>query len=199
MDDPEYRCRSKMCNLFSNDENAEYYPTGKQFRKWSLQNHPDKGGNSELFGEVSGCYSSNYLCPRTGLSSPQPIIPIKQEYSESTKPSEEIVTYKAYSPPKSNPSFYAEEQFRYRPSPTSSYFEASRRFNTSRTSEGFKPIRISTPKRLYPSRKPRKHISRKTKQLASSSSKKKHSKKKKSKAKPRSKTVRKSKKTKRRK
>jgi hypothetical protein len=38
----------------------------KDFRKWALKNHPDKGGDSEIFGIVSGCndeyFGTNKRC-----------------------------------------------------------------------------------------------------------------------------------------
>lgn len=71
-------CRTRLCNIFTNDENLDEYPSSKQFRKWSLENHPDKCSTddekcreekSKLYSEVSGCYSSKYLCPRGGIDS----------------------------------------------------------------------------------------------------------------------------------
>lgn len=32
--------------------------TDSDFRKWSLANHPDKGGDQEMFKKVSGCFKS---------------------------------------------------------------------------------------------------------------------------------------------
>lgn len=69
-------CRTRLCNIFTNDENLDEYPSSKQFRRWSLENHPDKCAlddekcrqeKSKLYSEVSGCYSSKYLCPRGGI------------------------------------------------------------------------------------------------------------------------------------
>ena len=34
----------------------------KEFHKWSLKNHPDKGGDTETFGSVSGCMSVYNTC-----------------------------------------------------------------------------------------------------------------------------------------
>jgi hypothetical protein len=45
-------------------QQANFNPSNdisKEFRKWSLKNHPDKGGNNDTFKEVSGCQRNALL------------------------------------------------------------------------------------------------------------------------------------------
>lgn len=49
-------CSASMCpkNIY----------TKKDFRKWALRNHPDKGGDTSVFQSVSSCVSSELYCQR---------------------------------------------------------------------------------------------------------------------------------------
>jgi hypothetical protein len=70
--EPVSKCEELMCNTFDNPEGLDEYPSKSQWRKWSLLNHPDKGGDSEKYAELSGCYSDNKLCKKSSSLRPSP-------------------------------------------------------------------------------------------------------------------------------
>lgn len=49
-------------NGFTLDKNASESEVARAFRKWAVRNHPDKGGNSETFAEVSACIDAIKQC-----------------------------------------------------------------------------------------------------------------------------------------
>lgn len=58
------------CDSILKENTLDPYSTGlgSSFRKWSLKNHPDKGGNKELFQDVNNCvqiFSEGGVCKNT--------------------------------------------------------------------------------------------------------------------------------------
>ena len=50
----------KLCRKCKKILNNHNIKSSKDFRKWSLKNHPDKGGDEEIFKIVSTCYSEYF-------------------------------------------------------------------------------------------------------------------------------------------
>ena len=75
------------CAEILNNKNIK---TLKDFRKWSLTNHPDKGGNQDVFGKVSGCadeYFKQKNCEESLLTYPvNKKYQFKKEESMYTEP-----------------------------------------------------------------------------------------------------------------
>ena len=71
----------------------------KDFRKWALKNHPDKGGDTDTFGLVSGCndeyFGTNKRCDMDSSYSRKP-------YSAKEKKQRKSPAAKEKKPCKSN-------------------------------------------------------------------------------------------------
>jgi hypothetical protein len=51
-------CQKVLCDAFLNyGVSKGYRPTVKNYRKWALKNHPDKGGNTDIFSETNDCWT----------------------------------------------------------------------------------------------------------------------------------------------
>jgi hypothetical protein len=75
-------------------QKANFNPSNdisKEFRKWSLKNHPDKGGNNDTFKEVSGCQSVFKLCQEHRLWEPSKYIPSEKKGSPTKKANPDIL------------------------------------------------------------------------------------------------------------
>ena len=54
----DYYCNhSNLCNTFNVPKGEKI--KHKAYLKWTLKAHPDKGGNTKRFQEVSSCYNEN--------------------------------------------------------------------------------------------------------------------------------------------
>ena len=105
------------CAEILNDNNIK---TLNEFRKWSLKNHPDKGGDMDFFGKVSGCadeYFKQKNCEEILLTNPVN----KNKFKQQTNYSEPSEIPRYTGPPRytskkpSPPSSYAPRQPSYAP------------------------------------------------------------------------------------
>jgi hypothetical protein len=48
-------CKKRLCDAFGLPQSTKM--TVKDYRKWAIKNHPDKGGDTVLFQEIQNCWT----------------------------------------------------------------------------------------------------------------------------------------------